>query len=280
MPDKSIYQLLSLKGKVAIVTGGSRGIGKAIVYTLAQAGADIISVNVSSNHPVELEQSIKKLGRRFLSFSSSNISRSSTVKTIVDNSLAEFGQIDVLVNNAGVYTNVSPVETKDEDWDRVLDVNLNGAFYFSREVGKKMISASRGGRIVNITSINAFRHEVDFAPYETSKAGLIGLTRSLAVNWGKYGINVNAIAPGLVNREELWKFVRPRAEAFVKFAPLGKLVEPQDIAYLVLFLCSSAASKITGQTIVVDSGVSLKSYMALTEEVAPTHTQEDRTVNK
>ncbi|MDG6928162.1 MAG: SDR family oxidoreductase [Nitrososphaerota archaeon] len=264
MQKNSIDQLLNLKGKVAIITGGSRGIGKAVAFELAQAGANIVSVNVSSNQPSELAQSIQKLDCRFLSFPSSDISKSSTVKTIVEKVMSEFGRIDILVNNAGIYTNLSPIETDDKSWEQVFDVNLNGAFYFSREVGKQMIKA-KGGRIINMASINAFRHETDFVNYEASKAGLIGLTRSLAVNWGKYGITVNAIAPGLVNRDNLWEVVRPRVEAFIKFAPLGKLVEPEDIAHLVLFLCSSAASKITGQTIVIDSGVSLKSYMALTE---------------
>ncbi|HXW94247.1 MAG TPA: SDR family NAD(P)-dependent oxidoreductase [Nitrososphaerales archaeon] len=261
LPD----HLLSLTGKVAIVTGAARGIGKVISCVLAQAGADIVSVDVNPNHPVELQRSIQELGRRFLSFPNSDVSRSSTARLVVDQVLSNLGHVDILVNDAGTFTTGPLLETKDEDWGRVLDVNLTGAFYFSREVGKKMIAAAKGGKIVNIASISAFRHEPDFANYEASKAGLIGLTRSLAVNWGKHGINVNAIAPGLVNRDDLWNVIRPRAEAFVRFAPLGKLVEPEDIAHAALFLCSPASSKITGQTIVVDSGVSLKSYLALTE---------------
>jgi NAD(P)-dependent dehydrogenase (short-subunit alcohol dehydrogenase family) len=252
----------SLRGEVAIVTGGSRGIGRAVSYRLAEAGADVSIVHVGGATPAGLEGSIKKLGRRALVLSRSDVSKASSVKKAVAETVKRLGHIDILVNNAGVYKHSFPEETSDEEWDHILDVNLRGAFLFSREVAKRMIRSGRGGRIVNIASIDAFLPESDFAAYDASKAGLVGLTRSLALAWGKHGINVNAVAPGLVDTGNLWEAAESRAKAFRKNAPLGKVVEPDDVANAVIFLCSAASSRITGQTIVVDSGVSLSGYMS------------------
>lgn len=259
----SINSLLSLEGKVSIVTGGSRGIGSAISYRLAQAGSDIAVVHTSGYSPKSLILSVTKLGRRIMDVPHTDVSNEDDVKRAVDNVVNTLGRVDVLVNNAGIYTHNLPEDTTAEEWDRVLAVNLRGAFLFSREVGRQMIYAGRGGRIVNIASIDAYQPEPDFAHYDASKAGLVGLTRSLALGWGRYGINVNAVAPGLVETPDLWKSARSRANAFKRFSPLGKIPRTEDVANLVLFLCTPASSMITGQVITIDAGATLTGYMGL-----------------
>lgn len=252
-----------LKGKVAIVTGGSRGIGAATSLKLAQAGADVAIIHQSDKSPTDLEKSLAKYRSRVLMIDNIDVSDASRVKRAVESTKRKFGQIDILVNNAGIYAHSLPEKTSEDEWDKIMGVNLRGAFLFSREVGKVMIKGGRGGRIVNISSIDAFQPEYDFPHYDASKAGLVGLTRSLALSWGRYGICVNAVAPGLVDTGDLWKVAKRRAEAFKKASPLHAVVELDDVASAILFLCLKASSKITGQTLVVDSGVSLTGYMAL-----------------
>ena len=263
--DDDVSSLFRLDGRVAVVTGGSRGIGAAITYRLAQAGADVAVVHSGHETPTGLRRSIEKLGRTVATLPGSDVSKDSVARRVVREVIEKFGYVDILVNNAGIYPHSLPERTTEAEWDRVLDTNLKGAFLCSREVARHMAKARRrrGGRIVNIASIDAFIPERDFAHYDASKAGLVGLTRSLALSWGRYRINVNAVAPGLVDTGNLREVAGPRAEAFERFSPLGEVPKPEDVANLVLFLCSEAASKITGQTIVIDSGVTLSGYTTL-----------------
>ena len=256
----------SLQKKVAIITGGSRGVGEAISLRLAQSGADVAIVHSGQSEPRELLARVSKLGRKALHLPGIDVSEERSVKAAVAETLDKLGHVDILVNNAGVYVHSLPEKTTTKEWDRVVGVNLKGAFLFSREVGRHMIAGKRGGRIINIGSIDAFSPEGDFASYDSSKAGLVGLTRSLALSWGKYGITVNAVSPGLVNTNNLWKSAKKRAQAFVRFSPLATVLEPADVANVVAFLCSDEASKITGQNIVIDSGATLEGYMALTRD--------------
>jgi len=250
-----------LKGKIAVVTGGSRGIGAATSIRLAEAGADIAIVHRGGANPLGLEKMIRQLGVKVMSLNSTDVNNAAGVKKAVKAIIAEFEHIDILVNNAGIYKHSMPEETSEREWDEVIGTNLRGAFLMSREVGRAMIQFGRGGKIVNVASINAFLPESDFVHYDASKAGLIGMTRSLALSWGKHGITVNAVAPGLVDTGSLWSTARDRAVAFEKSAPMHQVLEPDDVANVILFLCSAFASRITGQTIVVDSGVSLAGYM-------------------
>jgi 3-oxoacyl-[acyl-carrier protein] reductase len=261
--NDDISSLFRLSDKVAVVTGGSRGIGAAITYRLAQAGADVAIVHSGRKTPRDLTRSIGKLGRTVATLSDSDVSEDSVARRVVREVIERFGHVDILVNCAGIYPHSLPERTTEAEWDRVLDTNLKGAFLCSREVAKEMTKARRGGRMVNIASIDAFVPERDFAHYDASKAGLVGLTRSLALSWGRHRINVNAVAPGLVDTGDLREVAGKRAEAFERFAPLGGVLKPEDVANLVLFLCSEAASKITGQTIVIDSGVTLSGYTTL-----------------
>ena len=261
--DDVVSQLFTLSGRVAVVTGGSRGIGAAIAYRLAQAGADVAIVHSGHETPSGLTRSIEKLGRTVANLPDSDVSKDSVARRVVREVIEKFGYVDILVNNAGIYPHSLPERTTEAEWDRVLDTNLKGAFLCSREAARHMAKARRGGRIVNMASIDAFIPEHDFAHYDASKAGLVGLTRSLALSWGRYRINVNAVAPGLVDTGNLREVAGPRAIAFERFSPLGGIPKPEDVANLVLFLCSEAASKITGQTIVIDSGVSLSGYTTL-----------------
>ena len=266
MARKGTSLSFSLQQRVAIITGGSRGIGGAISLRLAQAGADVAIVHSGKSEPRALLARVKKLGRQALHLPGIDVSEEQNVKAAVTKSLGELGRIDILVNNAGIYVHSFPERTTTREWDHVVDVNLKGAFLFSREVARHMIARRMGGRIVNIGSIDAFSPEAGFAHYDSSKAGLVGLTRSLALSWGKYGITVNAVSPGLVNTNKLWKSAKKRAQAFVRFSPLATVLEPVDIANVVAFLCSDEASKITGQNIVIDSGATLEGYMALARD--------------
>ena len=260
---ESVSTLLDLKGKVAVVTGGRRGIGAAISLTLAQAGANVVVVDLDAEEPRELVRSIKSLGKGPLLLLSTDVGVEEDVKRMVKTVLSKLGKIDILVNNAGIFSQFRPEDMKEEDWDRVFNVNLKGAFLCSREVARHMIKRGSGGRIINIASVNAFLPETNDTPYDTSKAGLVGLTKDLALNWGKYKINVNAVAPGLVYREGIENEIPERVDAFTRAAPLGELVLPKDIANMVLFLASEASSKITGQTIAVDGGIQLFGYMSV-----------------
>jgi 3-oxoacyl-[acyl-carrier protein] reductase len=260
---EKIGSLFSLDGSVSIVTGGSRGIGSTISYRLAQAGSDVATVHAGEYSPTPLVRSIKRLGRRIVDIPGADVSEEISVKRAVNQVVTTLGRVDILVNNAGIYLHSLPEKTTAEEWDRVIGVNLRGAFLFSREVGRQMISAGRGGRIVNVASIDVYQPERDFAHYDASKAGLVGLTRSLALSWGRYGINVNAVAPGLVETPDLWKSARDRANAFRRFSPLGRIPRAEDVANLVLFLCSPASAMITGQVVIVDAGATLTGYMGV-----------------
>jgi 2-deoxy-D-gluconate 3-dehydrogenase len=253
---------VDLSGKVAIVTGGSRGIGAAVAQRLLRAGSKVAVVHASPDSPLFF-RSLKGSRSKALAISGVDVSRPAQVKQAVRRVIEEFGDVDILVNSAGVYPHSTPTKTAEVEWDRVIDVNLKGAFLTSREVAKMMIRMGHGGKIVNISSIDAFVPEPDFAHYDASKAGLLGLTRSLALNWGKHGITVNAIAPGLVDAPGIERDFPKRVRSFRRFSPLASLASPDDVANAVLFLSSKLSDKITGQVICIDSGVLLSGYMSL-----------------
>jgi len=244
----------SLEGKVAIVTGGRRRIGRGIALTLAEAGADvaICDIVVEGGEMEAVAEEIRKLGRRSLA-----VQTDTTNKVDVDNMVQrvmdEFGVIDILVNNAGIIVRASLVEHSEEDWDRVIDTNLKGYYLCSRAVGKRMVDQKKGN-IINIASDAAFRGG---SSYSISKAGVINLTRGLARELASYNIRVNAIAPGYVRTEmskAMWSDPVAYKEALAVI-PLGRIAEPSDIANVALFLASDASRHITGDTILVDGGL-------------------------
>jgi len=244
----------SLEGKVALVTGGSRGIGRAIALAFADAGADVA---ISSRKLPDLEavaEELKQKGVKNMAVAS-HIARGEESKALVDRIKGEWGKIDILVNNAGTNPYAGPLlEAEEWAWDATMNVNLKGPFLLSQLVAGVM-KEQGGGSIVNIASIMGIApSELGF--YSVTKAGLIMLTRVLAKEWGQHKIRVNAIAPGVVKTrlsEALWKDP-VKSEVAAKSKALGYIGVPEDIAGAALFLASDASSYVTGEVIVVDGG--------------------------
>jgi len=246
---------LSLEGKVAIVTGGGTGIGRAIALEFAKAGADVVVA--SRRLPVleKVAEEIRALGRRSLAVRT-DVSQKADVDNMVQKAMDEFGAIDILVNNAGILVLRSLLETEEDDWDKIFDINLKGCQLCSQAVGRIMVKRKKGN-IINIASTDSFVPFPLESAYGVSKAGVIMFTRVLARELASCNIRVNAIAPGGVKTamaEELLNdpVALKEAEAAI---PMGRLAEPSDIASVALFLASEASRHITGSTIVVDGGL-------------------------
>jgi len=246
----------SLDGKVALVAGGSRGIGRASALAFAEAGADVV---VSSRKLAELEQvaeEIRATGRKGIAIAS-HIAKADESKALVEQVKAEFGRIDILFNNAGTNPFYGPIIDAEEwAWDTTMNVNLKGPFLLGQMVARVMREQG-GGSIINTASIGGLRPGTNQGIYSITKAALIMLTRVMSREWGQYNIRVNAIAPGVIKTrlaEALWK--DPEAgDAAANRTSLGRLGEPEDVATAVLYLASDAASYVTGETIIIDGGV-------------------------
>jgi 3-oxoacyl-[acyl-carrier protein] reductase len=244
---------MSLTGKKAIVTGSSRGIGRAIAIALAKKGADVaINYNKDIEGANVTAKEIQALGRKAV-VAKANVANSQEVNQMVDKVLKEFGKIDILVNNAGIFEVALVHEMTDEQWERTINSNLRSVFYCCRAVVKHMIM-QKGGKIVSVSSIDAHRGYASGAHYAASKAGIIGFTKSLAREVAQHGICVNTVAPGEIEtqmtKEELEQF---RVE-FLKQIPFGRIGRPEDIAAVVAFLCTDDANYITGETVNVNGG--------------------------
>ena len=247
---------MKLKGKVALITGSSRGIGKEYAIGFAKEGADLIinGRNLEKAKPVAKE--IESLGVRTLAIGA-DVSSSQEVSRMVEDAVNAFGRIDILVNNAGVNPFILEAEKiKEEGWDQVLDVNLKGVFLCCQAVGKKMIQQG-GGRIINISSTAGIIGEQGFLPYCVSKAGVMTLTRILAYEWSRYNILVNAVAPGMIaggmNAPVLNKEIL--VSGLTQQVPLKRLGKPEEIVNTVLFLASEESGYINGTTIIADGGM-------------------------
>ncbi len=253
----------SLRGKVAIVTGGSRGIGEATAIELARAGADVV---VASRKLEELERvagEVRKLGRKALAVES-HVGRMDQLQPLVDKALAEFGRIDILVNNGGTSIAMPAMDFTEKAWDSVMNLNLKGLFFLSQAAARVM--KNHGGAIINVASVSEFNPEVPTCVYSISKAGVIMATKCMAVEWAQHKIRVNCIAPGPIDTHLFNAKYTVMPEEDTKRAlagirarvPLGHIGEPREIADVMVFLASDASSFITGQTIVVDGGLLLR----------------------
>lgn len=250
----------SLSSKKAIVTGGKRGIGKAIALVYAEAGADvaICDVELDGGELEAVAQEVKLLGTRSLALQC-DVTSKVDVDDMVEKVSVEFGRIDILVNNAAILGDKCPVlEFNESDFNRIIDVDLKGAFLCSQAVGKKM-SERKNGSIINIATVDAWRPSLKSSPYSAAKAGVVMLTKSLAAELACFNIRANAIAPGWVQTEmtkKRWSSPEEKKKLEASI-PLRRMAQPSDIAAVALFLASEAAGYVTGHTLTVDGGVSL-----------------------
>ncbi len=245
---------MDLSNKVAIVTGSGRGIGRAIALKLAEAGATIVINDVGEASSVDsVAQEIKELNRESLAILA-DISLSSDVTRMVETTLATYGKIDILVNNAGITRDQIILRMSEEDWDKVININLKSVFLCTKAVLRPMIK-QRWGRIINMSSIVGLVGNPGQANYASAKAGIIGFTRTIAKEVASRGITANAIAPGFIDTGMTQQLEEKQKEELKKRIPLGYLGTPRDVAEAVAFLASEEARYITGQVLNVDGGM-------------------------
>lgn len=242
-----------LAEKVALVTGASRGIGRAIAIEMAREGADVVvNYGRSEEKANEVARGIKASGRRALVVKA-DVSRQDEVEAMRKQVIEEFGGVEILVNNAGVHHHLKSWEIGEAEWRRVVGVNLDGVFFCSKAFSREM-KAKKWGRIVNISSVIGFIGTDHEAHYGASKAAVVGLTKSLALELAAYNITVNAIAPGLTETDMTAGMTPEEKKEALRVIPLGRMGQPADIAHAAVFLASDRASFITGQTIHVNGG--------------------------
>jgi dehydrogenase/reductase SDR family protein 4 len=254
----------SLEGKVALVTGGSRGIGRAIAVAFAGAGADVIVCSRKLPDLEKVTHEIRELGRKSLAVAA-HVGKIEELNNLANKVVEEFGKIDILVNNAGTNpVNASVIDYEERLWDSIMNINLKGVVFLSQKVAKIMKERG-GGSIINIASIEGFRVGVKSLAYDISKAGIIHFTRIAATEWAPYNIRVNAIAPGFTKTNlvhSLWENEAIK-EKLVNKIPIKRMADPDDMAGTALYLASNASAYTTGATIVVDGGMTLPLGMEL-----------------
>ena len=243
----------NLAGKVALVTGCNAGLGQAMAIALAEAGADVVGINRSA--PTEAEKAIKAVGRKFFDLRA-DVGQTDKLAGLVDQAVQLAGRIDILVNNAGIIRRQDAIDFTEKDWDDVMDVNLKSVFFLSQAVARQLIAQGQGGKIINIASMLSFQGGIRVPSYTSSKSGVLGLTRLMANEWAKHGINVNAIAPGYMdtnNTEAIRADAQRNAEILGRI-PAGRWGLPEDMAGPVVFLASQASNYLQGHTMAVDGG--------------------------
>lgn len=245
---------MHLAGKVALITGASRGIGQAVALEMARAGADI-AVNYSGSEAAAQAtvDQVKALGRKAIMVKA-NVADADEVAAMVEAVQAEFGHIDILVNNAGITRDTLLMRMKDSDWDDVININLKGVYLVTKVVSKLMMK-QRSGRIINMSSVVGVTGNAGQANYSASKAGVIGFTKTCAKELASRGILVNAIAPGFIHTDMTDVLPEKVKEATLAAIPLHRMAEPKEVASVAVFLASEYASYITGQVLNVDGGM-------------------------
>lgn len=244
-----------LSGQVALVTGAGRGIGRAIAISLARQGADVIVSDIIAETAGSVANEIEALGKRFLG-TVCDVSRYEDCQNLIDAGMKAFGKIDILVNNAGITRDNLVMRMSEDEWDSVIAVNLKSVFNCCKAVSRIMLK-QKSGRIVNISSVVGVIGNAGQANYSASKAGVIGLTKTLAREFASRGITVNAVAPGFIRTAMTDALKDEAREALLKMIPLGRIGEPEDVANAVVFLASPFASYITGHVLLVDGGMAM-----------------------
>jgi len=244
---------MAFKGQVALITGGARGIGKAIALSLAKKGANLVIADISSESARETAGEMEAVGVKAMPVAL-DVSKSAEVSRAIEVIGREFGRLDILVNNAGITRDGLILRMKEEDWDAVIGINLKGVFLCSKEAVKVMVK-QRYGRIVNIASVVAFMGNPGQANYSASKAGIVGLTKTLAKEYASRGITANAVAPGFISTAMTDALAENVRQEMLKSIPIGKFGSVDDVANAVVFLSSPETGYITGQVIHVNGGM-------------------------
>ncbi len=245
---------LSLEGRAALVTGAGQGLGQAFALALSNAGADVAVVDINATTADATAEKVRASGRRSVAIHA-DLTNAAEASRMVEETVAKLGKLDLAVNNAGIAIAIKPVESvSEEEWDRVMDLNLRGTFFCAIAEAKAMIPR-RQGRIINIGSIcGSIVWPEPQAVYSASKAGVIHMTRCLAAEWARHGINVNCISPGVTRTPELFPEVIP---VFLRTAPVGKVAEVDDMVAALLFLAAGSTSFLLGHDLVVDGGYTI-----------------------
>lgn len=265
--NTSIEKLFDLTGKVAIVTGGAMGIGKGIATRLAEAGASVMLVDIITLAEAESTlKEIKDIGNP-VHYIQADLVDIKNLSSIVEQTVSQFGDLNILINNAGIFNYCPVTELTEELWDKTINLNLKAVAFLSKLAVNKMREKKHGGKIINISSIDSLKPTGNLSQYDASKGGVRMLTKAFAKEVGKYGINVNDIAPGGVNTpgvakiagtnlsEEQQQAMKSQMEQFIKMLPLQRIGEPKEIGNAALFLASDASNYITGSTMVIDGGL-------------------------
>jgi 2-deoxy-D-gluconate 3-dehydrogenase len=248
-----ILDRFNLEGKVAIVTGCSRGLGQGMALGLAQAGADI--VGLYNRSALETQEKVEALGRKFIGIQA-DLTQTTDFDKIITEVVDNFGHVDILVNNAGIIRRADAIDFTEKDWDDVMNINIKTLFFFSQAVAKQFIKQGNGGKIINIASMLSFQGGIRVPSYTASKSGVLGITRLMANEWAKHHINVNAIAPGYMATDNTAALQadETRNAQILERIPAGHWGSPEDLAGPVVFLASDASTYVNGYTLAVDGG--------------------------
>lgn len=251
--NNMILDNFSLAGKVAVVTGCDTGLGQGMALGLAEAGCDIVGINIVE--PTETIERIAATGRRFLSLTA-DLSDTKVIPALLERAIAEMGHLDILVNNAGIIRREDAIDFSEKNWDDVMNLNIKSVFFMSQAVAKQFIAQGTGGKIINIASMLSYQGGIRVPSYTASKSAVMGVTRLLANEWAQHQINVNAIAPGYMatNNTQQLRADEARSEEILGRIPAGRWGLPADLMGPVVFLSSPASDYINGYTIAVDGG--------------------------
>lgn len=246
-------ELFDLKGKVAIVTGAGKGLGLGIARALAEAGADIVGVVYGTTESTK--EIIEGLGRKYLEIQA-DLTKTDYIDEIVEKTKNEFGRVDILVNNAGMIYREDAINYPEKAWDDVLNLNLRTIFFLTQKVAREFVDQGEGGKIINICSMLSFQGGIRVPAYTASKSALMGVTKALSNEWAKYGINVNAIAPGYMATDNTaaLRADEDRSTEILGRIPAGRWGTPDDMAGAAIFLASKASDYVNGHTLAVDGG--------------------------